>query len=77
MEAWADQEKANFDAATGTCTGMCGHYTQIMWKKTSFVGCGLAYCKGTPYYACQYIRPGNCNGMDFMSEDSPCEDYFH
>lgn len=27
---------------------MCGHYTQVVWAKTKFVGCGYKFC--TPYY---------------------------
>jgi len=76
MSVWTDQEKPNYDEATGTCSGVCGHYTQVMWKATTLVGCGTAYCKGTPYYACQYVRPGNCDSTNFLSDSSPCEYYF-
>lgn len=39
--------------------GTCGHYTQIIWKNTTEVGCGLASGEGDDYLVCQYNPPGN------------------
>ena len=49
------------------CTGdwsQCAHYTQIIWKDTQQVGCGLATSKNTKtdYLVCQYNPPGNIQG---------------
>ncbi|XP_074652854.1 cysteine-rich venom protein VAR8-like [Tubulanus polymorphus] len=41
---------------------MVGHYTQIVWAKTSRIGCGYAYCPSLPYkhhYVCNYGPGGN------------------
>jgi len=48
-----------------TCNGdwsVCGHYTQIIWPTTRFVGCG--YARGR-YQAlvCRYTPPGNRDGV--------------
>lgn len=42
--------------------GICGHYTQIIWKNTTEVGCGLASGKGKDYLVCQYNPSGNFEG---------------
>ncbi len=39
------------------------HYTQILWSKTTEVGCGLAESStGSTYLTCQYSPPGNILG---------------
>lgn len=41
-----------------------GHYTQIIWKNTTEVGCGFAtVAKGNDYLVCQYNPPGNYMGQ--------------
>lgn len=48
-----------------TCRGggqKCGHYTQIIWKNTTEVGCGLARGAKMDYFVCQYNPPGNYQG---------------
>jgi pathogenesis-related protein 1 len=59
MDMWLS-EKANYDYATGTCSGVCGHYTQIVWNTTTSVGCASADC-GTDgiFHVCDYSPPGN------------------
>src|SRR5262249_10858897 len=37
---WAS-ESANFDPRSGRCRGTCGHYTQIVWRNTTEVGCAV------------------------------------
>lgn len=45
----------------------CGHYTQVVWDSTEFVGCGYASCDdnqgGTwEVWVCNYGPPGNIQG---------------
>ncbi|HCA95824.1 MAG TPA: hypothetical protein DEP38_14640 [Cyanobacteria bacterium UBA9226] len=41
-----------------------GHYTQIVWKNTKEVGCGLATSQdGNDILVCQYNPPGNYNNQ--------------
>ena len=47
---------------------LCGHYTQIIWKNTTLVGCAKSqYTKGTYrggyVVVCKYQRPGNYIGQ--------------
>lgn len=45
-----------------TTGGVVGHYTQIVWRNTRQVGCGLATGKGSDVLVCQYDPPGNWRG---------------
>lgn len=63
------KEKANYN--NGVCTGVCGHYTQLVWANSKFLGCGKTYCPsvegiswgGGTVIACQYSPPGNWVGQ--------------
>ncbi len=40
-----------------------GHYTQIVWYNTKYVGCGMAKCKnGHQIWVCNYYPAGNFLG---------------
>ncbi|MBV9038383.1 MAG: hypothetical protein JO182_28100 [Acidobacteriaceae bacterium] len=58
-------EKANYNNGTGCAAGQtCGHYTQVVWRNTSVVGCGKATSKtGWTYVVCNYYTPGNYIGQ--------------
>jgi pathogenesis-related protein 1 len=64
IESWY-KEKNNYNFATKKCkTGkICGHYTQIVWKESTKVGCGKARSAswGT-IIVCQYNPRGNVGG---------------
>jgi hypothetical protein len=54
---------------TSACSqyGGCGHYTQVVWRKTLRVGCGVGECTSgsskRAYWVCNYDPPGNYIGM--------------
>jgi pathogenesis-related protein 1 len=39
-----------------------GHYTQMVWKTTTELGCGKIVCKGFMILVCNYNPPGNMMG---------------
>lgn len=40
-----------------------GHYTQIIWRDTTRLGCGIATGSGRDYLVCRYSPPGNVSGQ--------------
>lgn len=69
VEAWGD-EQADFipnrafpDVSTTGNWADVGHYTQIVWRDTTEVGCGLATANGQDVLVCRYTPPGNYQGQ--------------
>jgi uncharacterized protein YkwD len=61
VRAWADESRS-YDFRTNTCSGMCGHYTQIVWRGTRSVGCAAVTGGGRQVWVCNYDPPGNWVG---------------
>jgi hypothetical protein len=76
---WAS-EAPFYDYASNTCdtadpanvARTCGHYTQLVWRSTTVVGCGFRTCTtGSPFggsgtwhfWVCDYAPPGNYVGQ--------------
>jgi hypothetical protein len=60
VDTWAS-EKANFTYPTG-CSGTCGHYTQVVWRTSTHLGCANVDCPSLQYGAtilCEYGPGGN------------------
>ncbi|XP_008222550.1 PREDICTED: basic form of pathogenesis-related protein 1-like [Prunus mume] len=57
MKFWVT-EKPNYDYASNTCVGdVCGHYTQVVWRNSTHVGCARAKCKnGWMFVICVMLR---------------------
>ncbi|PRP89462.1 lipoprotein [Planoprotostelium fungivorum] len=72
VNGW-NNEKKNWNCASNSCNGVCGHYTQVVWENTKQIGCGFTSCKkNTPfgssfpnwkYLVCNYAAPGNYVGQ--------------
>lgn len=59
-------EKADYNHETGACSGVCGHYTQVIWRDTLRVGCATVACDGLRYprnVVCNYAPAGNVIGQ--------------
>jgi len=70
VHSWAS-EVSSYDYATNACSGTCGHYTQVVWRDSTQVGCALANCTtNSPFgsgnwvfVVCDYTPPGNFVGQ--------------
>ncbi|KAF8655743.1 hypothetical protein HU200_060900 [Digitaria exilis] len=64
IDEWSD-EKKSYHYGTNSCDPgkTCGHYTAVVWKGTTTVGCGRVKCNnGDTMIMCSYWPPGNYNG---------------
>lgn len=67
VQLWAS-EGANYNYATNSCNGVCGHYTQVVWRATLEVGCALHVCPGLAFgssIVCDYGPGGNSGGKPY------------
>lgn len=64
VKMWVD-EKINYNHETNECeNGECLHYTQVVWKNTTHVGCARVNCmSGWTFITCNYDPPGNYVGL--------------
>jgi pathogenesis-related protein 1 len=64
--AWYN-EKVDYTYSTNTCGSgkVCGHYTQVVWKNSTKIGCAGVICSngGGIIYGCNYDPPGNYSGQ--------------
>lgn len=61
-------EKKDYNYQTNSCNPgkVCGHYTQVVWKATTQVGCATLTCNDqykSSYIICSYSPPGNYVGQ--------------
>ncbi|HEY1932082.1 MAG TPA: CAP domain-containing protein [Acetobacteraceae bacterium] len=61
VDAWA-AEAQGYDIGSNTCAGVCGHYTQIVWRTTRYLGCAVATDPEREVWVCEYDPPGNYVG---------------
>ncbi len=65
VDGWGS-EISDYDYAKNSCKPgkMCGHYTQMVWKTSTKVGCAIAVCEDSKdqVWVCQYQPAGNWVG---------------
>jgi len=86
VQSWYNEVKdwpaSNIGAfSSDGATGTIGHYTQVVWAETEFVGCGVIYYKdgsssaaNFPYrktLVCNYYPPGNWRGQPVYQTGAP------
>ncbi len=62
VDAWGNEIK-DYNYENNSCTGVCGHYTQVVWATTKQVGCAKITCNGNDIWVCNYDPPGNWTGQ--------------
>jgi len=65
VKVWADEEDW-YNYASNSCEAgqQCGHYTQMVWKNTTKVGCAIKVGKDkSQSWVCSYDPPGNFTGQ--------------
>ncbi|KAF2317179.1 hypothetical protein GH714_015021 [Hevea brasiliensis] len=70
VTAWVSERKW-YNYWSNSCAGdqECGHYTQIVWRKTRRVGCARVNCFGGKgvFMTCNYDPPGNFIGKALLN----------
>jgi pathogenesis-related protein 1 len=69
VASWVSED-ADYVYATNTCSAVCGHYTQVVWRDSMHLGCGVTDCtESSPFgsgawqlWVCNYDPPGNFDG---------------
>lgn len=84
VKLWVDEGPPNYIYATNDCYGAqyttnnfkCGHYTQIVWRSTTRVGCGYKTgCGSTAFspqiWVCDFAPAGNMYNQKTTVFDLP------
>ncbi|CAD5175610.1 unnamed protein product [Musa acuminata subsp. malaccensis] len=59
-------EKQYYNHNSNKCAPnkVCGHYTQVVWRSSTAIGCGRVRCNsGGIFITCNYKPPGNIEGQ--------------
>ncbi|XP_033755144.1 peptidase inhibitor 16-like [Pecten maximus] len=81
VNSWV-KEVNNYNYFTLGCTSVCGHYTQVVWHDSEFVGCGAAQCNSVYglssgwsnaiIVVCNYGKGGNYRGRQPYTQGRSC-----
>ncbi|XP_059177220.1 uncharacterized protein LOC131956687 [Physella acuta] len=64
VKTWVDEKKFSNPPSWTCMRDKCGHYTQVIWRGTKYLGCAISSCPGkhSTMIACEYYPPGNYIG---------------
>ncbi|WP_299484555.1 CAP domain-containing protein [Acaryochloris sp. IP29b_bin.137] len=62
VNMWGEEVK-DYNYDTNRCSGVCGHYTQLVWENTTEVGCAQVRSGHQEVWVCNYNPPGNYRGQ--------------
>lgn len=72
VDLWIE-EKAHFRSGTFPANSNTGrvedvsHYTQVIWRRTALLGCGISQGRDREIMVCRYSEPGNLIGANPLS----------
>ncbi|XP_054843737.1 glioma pathogenesis-related protein 1-like [Eublepharis macularius] len=75
IAAW-NSEVTNYMYDYHKCTGVCGHYTQVVWDASYKLGCAIVFCRkmhqsnNIEYFVCNYGPGGNFPRRPYMQGKS-------
>ncbi|CAO2581649.1 Glioma pathogenesis-related protein 1 [Lemmus lemmus] len=72
ISSWYDEIKY-YNFRTGRCTGVCGHYTQVVWADSYKVGCAVQFCPRGPSTNCLLLHRGNYLTLPYK-QGTTCSD---
>lgn len=61
IKAWYD-EVSFYDFSRGDFSYNTGHFTQMVWRGTTELGCAASQCPQGRFLVCRYLAPGNYLG---------------
>ncbi|KAH9287170.1 Venom allergen 5 [Echinococcus granulosus] len=67
VEMWFNEYK-DYNYRSNYCSGICGHYTQLVWANTTHVGCGSTWSVTT-------VRVGISMAFDHIKVLRSCDDF--
>lgn len=62
VDDWGSEIKDYKGEVFGESKGVVGHYTQVVWRTTTEVGCAVYQCGNKILVVCNYNPPGNWIG---------------
>lgn len=70
INGWYSEVK-NYDYSKPGFSSNTGHFTALVWKSTSKIGCGVTACPNGKLYTCSFSSFGNIvsNGNTFFIEN--------
>jgi len=81
VDGWyAEKENYDFLAHGGKPGTVVGHFTQLIWRNTTQLGCGIQLCQGlipgwgdtpAPFYVCRFSPGGNYQDVASQEQNVP------